>query len=106
MFKRKKRGQKLPQPTVAGIFQGGADFPLEVLANLPELILRGNRELVTEHCSSILTYTDREISLRAKKLILTVRGEELSLKVLTVSTMSITGVFESIHFSREDGAGR
>lgn len=78
----------------AGLLERAAvalDLPVDALGGLPHLSLVGDRELLVENHRGILAYDTREIQIAAGKLVIRVRGDALTLRVMNEMELLITG---------------
>ena len=67
------------------------DLPGDVVAGLPRVELLGDRQLRMENHKGILAYGSEEIHISGGKLIVKVRGTNLTLRAMNASELLITG---------------
>ena len=67
------------------------DLPGDVVAGLPRVELLGDRQLRMENHKGILAYGSEEIHISGGKLIVKVRGANLTLRAMNASELLITG---------------
>lgn len=67
------------------------DLPGDVIAGLPLITLTGDRELRMENHKGILAYENHEICISGGKLIVRVRGNDLTLRAMNSAELVITG---------------
>ena len=67
------------------------DLPGDVVAGLPRVELLGDRQLRMENPKGILAYGSEEIHISGGKLIVKVRGANLTLRAMNASELLITG---------------
>ena len=67
------------------------DLPGDVVAGLPRVELLGDRQLRMENHKGILAYGTEEIHISGGKLIVKVRGANLTLRAMNASELLITG---------------
>lgn len=60
--------------------------------------IMGNRHLVHEGCDGIILYEPELISFRSGKTVISIRGRELLLVMLTDKEIVVEGIISSVNF--------
>lgn len=68
-------------------------------SSLPEIILSGNSSLTVDGVEEITSYVPEKISLRLKKICLSVEGDCLSICELGCERLTVMGNILSLSFS-------
>ena len=76
-------------------------FPDTLSASTPDVYIIGTREISVDGCRGILVYETTEVALRLKDRVMTVKGEELTLKTFFASHVTVRGRISAI--SSEEG---
>ena len=92
--RREKEGGVLS--TVAELF----DLPADVVAGLPHLEMVGSRQLYLEHHTGILAYSEEQIDANTTAGVLRVRGQRLTLLVMTGEELRIGGRIDAVEWVR------
>ncbi|MEG1426879.1 MAG: YabP/YqfC family sporulation protein [Oscillospiraceae bacterium] len=60
--------------------------------------IESNKRVVVDGCDGIVDYGDDEVIVKSGRLIITISGRDLRLKILTDSSAVIEGYLSSVHF--------
>lgn len=90
-MKRRKR-------SLGEIVADGMGFPDTVSMSAPDIHIIGTREIAIDGCLGILLYERQEIQLRLRGRVMSVCGEDLTLKTYYTGHTSVRGRIFSIHF--------
>ena len=60
--------------------------------------IRGNREVLVDGFTSLLQYSESEISVMAGKKRLSITGEKLKMDVMTEGKIAVSGIIGSVAF--------
>ena len=74
------------------------DVPPEVVSDLPQIVISGNREIRVENFGGLLEYTSQTIRLSTKCGILVIDGVQLEAQKMTADYISIKGTIIQIGF--------
>lgn len=66
-------------------------LPKEIALDLPIIMATGQNELNIENYKTLLEFTDKKIRIRIKDNIVTIDGDNLSLKQVTTENILISG---------------
>lgn len=75
------------------------ELPSDVVLDLPRLILTGDQQLVVENHRGLKLYSPAEVCLQTTAGILTVSGEELNIKLITVDQVEIDGRITKVEWN-------
>ena len=89
-----KRKRRSPAEVIAD----SLDFPDSVSPLTSDIRIIGTRELSLDGCLGILEYERDEIRLRLKGRVVSVTGEELTLKAYYTGHVSVKGRIFSVGF--------
>lgn len=81
------------------IIEDAFDMPKILKPSVPHIETEGNREVMIDGCRGILAYEEDLIRLNAGNLVMTFRGDRLSIKTYSESQAVITGDIVSIEFT-------
>ena len=76
-------------------------FPETVSSGVPDIHMEGTREVSIEGCRGILEYENDIISLRAKDMCITVRGEGLTMRSFFGNHIRIIGRIKSVSYEED-----
>lgn len=71
------------------------------LTNTPTIQLIGDKELTLDGCRGIVEYTDYSIKIKASCGVISVFGQRLNIKYLSVNSVVIEGRISSLEFIGE-----
>lgn len=74
------------------------DLPGEVVAGVARIEITGGREILIENHAGILEYGPSEIDVNSSGVIIRIRGDELEIRAMTQSELSIRGLVLSVEF--------
>ena len=72
------------------------DLPLDMVADVPRMIMNDNKELTIENYKYIEGYEPEEIRLRSKQHRITVSGQELQIVAIINEEILIRGIINSL----------
>lgn len=75
------------------------DIPLEVVSDIPIIILTGNKEVSVENFSGLVEYTNQKIRLNTKSGLLIIEGVNLEAKSMTAELIVIKGTILQVAFA-------
>lgn len=87
-----------PKSSVRQKLSKAFDLPGEVIEGMPEMEFFGNKEVVVDHCRSVLEYNDKQVRILADKMALKFCGRSLRLNYMTQDSVMITGYITSLTF--------
>lgn len=73
-------------------------IPYDIAYSLPNIEIKGNREIYIENYKSIIEYTNDRIRLKLKGMQLSIEGNGLCIEYYTKDSMLITGRIRDIKF--------
>ncbi|MGI6578421.1 MAG: YabP/YqfC family sporulation protein [Eubacteriales bacterium] len=74
------------------------DLPGEVVAGVARIEITGGREVLIENHAGILEYGPSEIDVNSSGVIIRIQGDDLEIRAMTQSELSIRGLVLSIEF--------
>lgn len=77
---------------------GALDLPADALSQMPRLYMVGNRELVIEGHTGIVSYEEQEIKVGGGTLLICVLGKRLCMNSFSQDSLGIKGVITEIRF--------
>lgn len=92
---RKKAKRLAPKKIIKTL-----DIPEDVFFNLPRITMMSNNELRLENYTSILLYEENQVSVATKDVILTVKGDNFSIEIITDDEFTLKGCITSLEFSQ------
>lgn len=72
--------------------------PESVVMNIPLVTVQGNIGMRIENYKNIILYTENEIQILSKEMIITVYGKKLNIDTINSESLFISGVFEKIEY--------
>lgn len=75
-----------------------AQIPSDIAYSLPNIEIKGNREILIENYKSIIEYTNDRIRLKLKGMQMSIEGNNLCIEYYTRESMQITGRIKEIKF--------
>ena len=94
MFKNKPDKSDKPD-RVADIL----GLPQGTFKNFPSIQIRGNREIIIDGCTGLLSYADDNILIETKYCRIKISGRDLTLKNLTRNILAVRGFIKSVEFN-------
>lgn len=79
--------------------QDAFDMPKILKPSVPHIETEGNREVIIDGCKGIMEYDDGLIKLNAGSLVVTFKGDDLTIRAYSESQSMITGNIVSIEFA-------
>lgn len=73
-------------------------IPKDVIMDLPKISVSGNREIYIENYKGLLEYTAGEIRLSAAGGIIRIVGRDLSIDLIRINDIIVSGYFKSIEY--------
>lgn len=73
-------------------------IPESVVMNIPLVTVQGNSGMRIENYKNIILYTENEIQILSKEMIITVYGKGLSIDTINSESLFISGSFEKIEY--------
>ena len=73
-------------------------IPESVVMNIPVVTIQGNGCIRIEGYKNIILYTENEIRVLSKEMIISVFGTGLKIDEINSESLFITGVFEKIEY--------
>lgn len=92
-MKKKNRGKKLP---VSEKIADALELPREVAAGVPKITIWPDREAEVLNHKGIIEYDSEIIRLNSSEGIITINGEQLSIKSFTDDEISVSGRVKKI----------
>ena len=74
-------------------------FPQGTFKNFPAIQIRGNREIVVDGCTGLLSYADDDILIETRYCRIKIAGRNLSLKNLSKSILAVRGFIKNVEFN-------
>ena len=74
-------------------------FPQGTFKNFPTIQIRGNREIVIDGCTGLLSYADDDILIETRYCRIKIAGRNLSLKNLSKTILSVRGFIKNVEFN-------
>lgn len=72
--------------------------PESVVMNIPLVTVQGNIGMRIENYKNIILYTENEIQILSKEMIITVYGKKLNIDTINSESLFISGIFEKIEY--------
>ncbi len=94
-------GTKKKDAHKAGLLMKAAelfDLPGEVVAGVARIEITGGREVMIENHGGILEFGPNEIDVNSGGVILRIRGDELEIRAMTATELSVRGLVLSVEF--------
>jgi sporulation protein YqfC len=102
MFRKNKK-EKNPEDAKDN---KGSDKAAEILGlpqgtfkNFPSIQIRGNREIIIDGCTGLLSYDAENILIETRYCRIQISGRNLSLKNLSKSILSVRGFIRNVEFA-------
>ena len=100
MFRKSKSREKTPENKYK------ADKAAEILGlpqgtfkNFPSVQLRGNREIIIDGCTGLLSYAEEALLIETKYCRIRIAGRNLTLKNLSKSILAVRGFIQNVEFN-------
>lgn len=73
-------------------------IPESVVMNIPVVTLQGRSSMRIEGYKNILLYTENEVRVLSKEMIISVFGKDLKIDTINSESLFVTGVFEKVEY--------
>ena len=74
-------------------------LPQGTFKNFPSIQIRGNREIIIDGCTGLLSYGKEKILLETKYCRICISGRTLTLNNLTKNILAIRGFIQNVEFN-------
>ena len=74
-------------------------FPQGTFKNFPTIQIRGNREIIIDGCTGLLSYEQENILLETQYCRINISGRTLTLNNLTKNVLAIRGFIKNVEFN-------
>jgi len=74
-------------------------LPQGTFKNFPSIQIRGNREIIIDGCTGLLSYEQEKILLETKYCRICILGRSLTLNNLTKNILAIRGFIKNVEFN-------
>ena len=74
-------------------------LPQGTFKNFPTIQIRGNREIIIDGCTGLLSYSQENILLETKYCRICISGRSLNLNNLTKNILAIRGFIKNVEFN-------
>ena len=74
-------------------------LPQGTFKNFPSIQIRGNREIMIDGCTGLLSYEKENILLETKYCRISITGRALNLNNLTKNILAIRGFIKNVEFT-------
>jgi len=92
----KKNPEKKYKPDKAAEMLG---LPQGMFKNFPCIQIRGNREIIIDGCTGLLSYAEDDILIETKYCRIRIAGRTLDLKNLTKNILAVRGFIQNVEFN-------
>jgi len=92
----KKNPDKKFKPDKAADILG---LPQGTFKNFPALQIRGNREIIIDGCTGLLSYAEDNILIETKYCRIRIAGRTLTLKNLSKNILGVRGFIQNVEFN-------
>lgn len=75
-------------------------IPESVVMNIPVVTLQGRSSMRIEGYKNILLYTENEVRVLSKEMIISVFGKDLKIDTINSESLFVTGVFEKVEYKK------
>jgi sporulation protein YqfC len=94
-LKNKKNKEKNNSDKLAEILS----FPQGTFKNFPSIQIRGNREIIIDGCTELISYEQDNILLETKFCRICIIGRMLTLNNLTKNVLAVRGFIKNVEFT-------
>lgn len=77
--------------------------PQSAIMNIPVVTVQGMSSMYIENYKSISLYTDTELVVVAKHMVISVSGESLRVELITSEVLTVSGIFKKIEYKEQKG---
>jgi len=74
-------------------------FPQGTFKNFPSIQIKGNREIIVDGCTGLISYEKENILLETKYCRINITGRTLTLNNLTKNVLAIRGFIKNVEFT-------
>ena len=74
------------------------DLPGDIVAGLPRVQIVGCRQLLLDHHEGLLSFSEREISVKTGRVVVRMRGDGLTIRAMTARELRVEGLMFSVEF--------
>ena len=74
-------------------------LPQGTFKNFPTIQIRGNREIVIDGCTGLLSYAEDNILIETRYCRIKIAGRNLKLKNLSKSILAVRGFIQNVEFN-------
>jgi len=74
-------------------------LPQGTFKNFPSIQIRGNREIIIDGCTGLLSYAEDNILIETKYCRIKISGRNLSLKNLSKNILAVRGFIQNVEFN-------
>lgn len=76
-------------------------IPMEIVLNIPKIIIRGDGEITIENHKGILTFEKERVRVNSKIGVITIEGINFEILYIGGYTLTISGIFKKIIYDGE-----
>ena len=77
------------------------DIPIEVMIDIPKIIITGNEEITIENHKGIVAFSENEIKVSSKKGIIKIQGNNFEIFYMGSNSLTINGEIRAISYEGE-----
>ena len=77
------------------------DIPIEVMIDIPKIIITGNEEITIENHKGIVAFSEHEIKVSSKKGIIKIQGNNFEIFYMGSNSLTINGEIRAISYEGE-----
>jgi len=92
----KKNHEKKSKPDKVAAILG---LPQGTFKNFPSIQIRGNREIIIDGCTGLLSYAEDNILVETKYCHIKIAGRTLTLKNLSKNILAVRGFIQNVEFN-------
>jgi len=92
MLKKNKKYEPDKAAEILGLPQG-------TFKNFPCIQIRGNREIIIDGCTGLLSYAEDNILIETKYCRIKITGRTLKLKNLSRNILAVRGFIQNVEFN-------
>ena len=100
MFKKNKNpgdaAEKKYKPDKAAEILG---LPQGTFKNFPSIQIRGNREIIIDGCTGLLSYSEDAMLIETRYCRIQITGRSLNLRNLSKSILAVRGFIKNVEFN-------
>lgn len=76
-------------------------IPMEIVLNIPKIIITGDGEITIENHKGILTFEKERVRVNSKIGVITIEGINFEILYIGGYTLTISGIFKKIIYDGE-----